>query len=108
MPLRPLSHVNVTGAAPIVSHVVHFRDRDLIPPLGIESALCREGNVVSSKMGAQIVIMGILNMPIDEIAIPDQDFTIVDSIVEAEPVRAEGNVQLELYADPNETQLERL
>ena len=75
---------------------------------GIESALCREGNVVSSKVGAQIVIMGILNMPVDEGAIPDQDFSVIDSIVEAEPVRAEANVQVELYAESNENRIDRL
>jgi len=47
-------------------------------------------------------------MPIDENAIPDQDFSIVDSIVEAGPVRAEANVRLEKYADPNENQIDRL
>ncbi|THH10272.1 hypothetical protein EW145_g1433 [Phellinidium pouzarii] len=66
----------------------------------IRSAYCKEGNVVSSKIGAQIVIRGILGLPIDIDEIADTGYPIVaDSIVEAEPVRAVDGVAVELYIE---------
>ncbi|KAI5124321.1 hypothetical protein M0805_008928 [Coniferiporia weirii] len=65
----------------------------------IRSSYCKEGNIVSSKIGAQIVIRGILGLPIDIDAIPDAAQIGADSIVEAEPVRAVDGVEIELYTD---------
>ncbi|KAH8117220.1 DEAD/H helicase [Phellopilus nigrolimitatus] len=66
----------------------------------IRSPYCKEGNVVSSKIGAQIVIRGILGLPIDVQAIPDANVQIgAESIIEAVPVRVVDGVEVELYAD---------
>ena len=59
---------------------------------------------MSSKLGAQIIIRGILGLPIDVDAIPDPDpeFNSVhlpDTIVQAEPVRVADGVEVELYTD---------
>jgi DEAD/DEAH box helicase domain-containing protein len=59
---------------------------------------------VSSKLGAQIIIRGILGLPIDVDAIPDPDsecdgIQLPETIVEADPVRTAEGVELELYAD---------
>lgn len=70
--------------------------------IGIRSALCKEGNIVSSKLGAQIIIRGILGLPIDEQAIPVNYMQISnqpDSIIKADPVRTIEGVRLEVYAD---------
>ena len=41
--------------------------------IGIESSICRSANLVTSKMGAGILLRGILDLEIDEDAIPDPD-----------------------------------
>lgn len=69
---------------------------------GIRSAYCKEGNVVSSKLGAQIVIRGILGLPIDMDSIPDPPESLADipqSIVVAEPIVPVDGVEVEYYAD---------
>lgn len=71
----------------------------LIALTGIQSPYCREQNIVASKIGAQIVVRSILGLPIDIDAIPEGETEIVDSIVEAEPVRAAEGVELELYVN---------
>lgn len=68
----------------------------------IRSAYCKEGNVVSSKLGAQIVIRGILGLPIDMDSIPDPPESLADvpqSIVAAEPIIPVDGVEIEYYAD---------
>ena len=52
-----------------------------------------------SKIGSQIVIRGILGLPINVEAIPIGESNGVDSIVEAQPVRAVDGVEIEYYAD---------
>ena len=71
----------------------------LIAFQGIQSPYCREQNIVASKLGAQIVIRSILGLPIDIDAIPEGETEILDTIVEAEPVRAAEGVEVELYVD---------
>ncbi|KAL5490199.1 HRQ1 [Sanghuangporus weigelae] len=65
----------------------------------IRSAFCKEQNIVSSKIGSQIVIRGILGLPINVEAIPVGESNGVDSIVEAQPIRAVDGVEIEYYAD---------
>ncbi|EJD05721.1 DEAD/H helicase [Fomitiporia mediterranea MF3/22] len=65
----------------------------------IRSAFCREHNLVYSRIGAQIVIRGILGLPIDVQAIPEGTSDGVDSIIQADPVRVADGVQVEYYAD---------
>ena len=67
--------------------------------LGITSAFCKEQNLVSSKIGARIVIRGILGLPIDVEAIPEGDSNGIDTIVEARPVRVVDGVEIEYYVD---------
>ena len=74
----------------------------LMRMVGIRSAYCKEGNVVSSKLGAQIVIRGILGLPIDMDSIPDPPESLVDppqSIIEARPIDAVEGVEVEYYVD---------
>ncbi len=68
--------------------------------LGIISSYCKENNDVASKLGAQVLLRGILGLPIDLDAIPEQDidnYTI--TVVEAQTVRAVQGVEVELYVD---------
>lgn len=53
---------------------------------------------MSSKIGSQIIIRGILGLPIDLEAIPEGETNGVDTIVEAEPVRVMDGVEIEYYA----------
>jgi len=54
---------------------------------------------VSSKLGAQIVLRGIMGLPIDIDAIPDPEVLaeLPETIVEAGTVRALDGVQVEYY-----------
>jgi len=66
--------------------------------VGIDSPFCKEGNEVSSKTGAQVILRGILNMPIDLDAIPATGFPYdpeMDTIAEASRVPQAGNVVVE-------------
>ena len=56
---------------------------------------------MSSKIGAQIILRGILDLPIDVDAIPE-DFggtSHPDTVVLARTVRAIDGVHVELYTD---------
>ncbi|KLO10412.1 DEAD/H helicase [Schizopora paradoxa] len=66
----------------------------------IISSYCKENNEVASKLGAQVLLRGVLGLPIDADAIPEQEdgsFTV--TIVEAQTVRAVEGVEVELYID---------
>lgn len=72
----------------------------LIWRTGVISSYCKENNEVASKLGAQVLLRGVLGLPIDVDAIPEQEdgnFTI--TVVEAQTVRAVEGVQVELYVD---------
>ena len=60
--------------------------------------------MVASKIGACVVLRGILNLPIDEDAIPDPDhedlLNIPETIVEASVVRAADGVVVEAEDSP--------
>jgi len=62
--------------------------------IGVQSSVCKEKNEVSSKIGALLIIKGVLGLPIDIDAIPAQQGRILpDTIIEAESVGvALGNV----------------
>lgn len=64
----------------------------------MESAACKQNNVVSSKLGALVVLKGVLNVAINPDDIPDQDmgpnFTQA-TIVEAQGVGAVEGVKVE-------------
>ncbi|CCM03863.1 uncharacterized protein FIBRA_06013 [Fibroporia radiculosa] len=63
----------------------------------IDSPLCKEGNEVSSKAGALIVLKAILGRPMDAELIPEYplDLNTYDTVVEAPPVRTADGVQVE-------------
>lgn len=66
-------------------------------PSGIHSAKCREENKVSSKLGALLVLRGLLNLEINPESIPERvdEETGFDTIVEADYVRAVDGVEVE-------------
>ena len=75
-------------------------NRYLTPPVGIISSYCKENNEVASKLGAQVLLRGVLGLPIDIDAIPEQEdgiFTV--TVVEAQAVRAVEGIEVELYID---------
>ena len=65
--------------------------------LGVQSAVCKEGNEVSSKIGAQIILRAILGLEIDADSIPVQTerLNTFRTIVEASNVPAEKGVAVE-------------
>ncbi|TDL27249.1 DEAD/H helicase [Rickenella mellea] len=69
-------------------------------PACIRSSTCKEGNLVMSKIGAQIIIRGILGLPINIDAIPDPESPVEtpQTIIEADNVRAVDGVEVEYWA----------
>lgn len=65
--------------------------------LGIHSATCREENKVSSKVGALLILRGILDLEINAESVPERvdEETGFDTIVEADYVRAVDGVEVE-------------
>jgi DEAD/DEAH box helicase domain-containing protein len=64
---------------------------------GVHSPLCKEGNQVSSKRGAHLILRGILGLEIDVDSIPTQDDGLDwSTVVEATSVRPVGNVPVEI------------
>ncbi len=66
--------------------------------IGTHSPLCREGNEVSSKLGAQIVLSALLSIPINLDAIPDDALPYdpeMDTIVVAPEVPMADHVEVE-------------
>ncbi len=64
---------------------------------GVHSATCKESNVVSSKLGARLVLRGLLNIPMEIDAIPVDDKGSTNTIIDANPVQLAPGVELELY-----------
>jgi hypothetical protein len=64
---------------------------------GIHSANCREENKVASKLGALLVLRGLLDLEINPESIPEQvdQETGFDTIVEADYVRPVDGVNVE-------------
>jgi DEAD/DEAH box helicase domain-containing protein len=52
---------------------------------------------VSSKLGARVVLRGLLNLPLEEEAIPFDENGITDTVVDAEPVQLAPGVEVEAY-----------
>jgi DEAD/DEAH box helicase domain-containing protein len=66
--------------------------------IGVDSPACREGNEVSSKLGAQIIFRGLLGLTIDLDAMPDIDpGSAPETVIEAESVQAIDGVEVEVY-----------
>ena len=97
----PLSRATVKTAVLIVSDqlrfVATFRMTDqVIFPLGIQSPSCKEGNLVSSKSGAQLVLKAVMGMTIDPDCVASQNgIQATETIVEAEAVPAVEGIQVE-------------
>jgi len=64
-------------------------------PQGVQSSTCKESNIVSSKLGARVVLRGLLNLPMEEDAIPRDENGITDTVVNADPVGVAPGVVLE-------------
>jgi DEAD/DEAH box helicase domain-containing protein len=53
----------------------------------VDSPDCKENNQVSSKLGAQVILQGILGLEIDWGSFPDVDpDTIPETVIEADSV----------------------
>jgi DEAD/DEAH box helicase domain-containing protein len=63
---------------------------------GVQSPACKEGNLVSSKLGALLIFKDILGLEIDAGSIPFQGNEAYSTVVEASSVRNAGEVQIEL------------
>ncbi|RPD79912.1 P-loop containing nucleoside triphosphate hydrolase protein [Lentinus tigrinus ALCF2SS1-7] len=64
----------------------------------VDSPSCKEGNLVSSKMGALIILKALLGLPIDVDLIRQQSDTVSDAfntVVEATSVRVAEGVEVE-------------
>lgn len=66
--------------------------------IGVQSANCKESNVVSSKLGARVVLRGLLDLPLEEDAIPLDVNGITNTVVDAEPVQVVPGVEVEQYS----------
>lgn len=70
----------------------------LIRTKGIDGPYCKEGNEVSSKVGAQVIIRGLLGMPVNIDALPAIQHTYdpeMDTIAHAVVVPNAENVLIE-------------
>lgn len=63
----------------------------------VQSAMCKESNIVSSKLGARVVLRGLLNLPLEESAIPLDVNGITDTVVDADIVELAPGVEVERY-----------
>lgn len=83
---------------PEISNRSYRRYHSTFFPIGVDSPACKEANEVSSKLGAQVILCGILGLTIDLNAIPDYDpGSVPETIIEAESVRALDGVEVEVY-----------
>ncbi|QRW02955.1 DEAD/DEAH box helicase [Ceratobasidium sp. AG-Ba] len=65
-------------------------------PSCIQGTKCTEGNIVSSKIGASLILKSLLDVEIDADSIPNFGITdLPDTIVEAESVRKANDVKVE-------------
>lgn len=63
----------------------------------MQSPSCKEGNEVSSKLGAQVILRGILGLEIEpeNIVLQFEGHRGFDTVIEASTVRAIDGVQVE-------------
>lgn len=54
--------------------------------------------MVSSKLGARVVLRGLLDLPLEEDAIPLDVNGITNTVVDAEPVQVVPGVEVEQYS----------
>jgi DEAD/DEAH box helicase domain-containing protein len=62
---------------------------------GIQLASCKEGNEIASKLGAKIILRGVLGRPVSLDDLPDMEPLENETIVPAPPVRVIGDVEVE-------------
>jgi DEAD/DEAH box helicase domain-containing protein len=79
------------------SSTVRFRGAYLVLSLGIHSSACREKNEISSKLGALLVLRGVLDIHVDPDSIPIQTEEQIghDTIVEPPGVGTMAGVSVE-------------
>lgn len=101
--MTPSSVVHAQKVAYIVSArlsvaLTHSSDPKRHRPFpGIHSTKCKEENKVASKLGALLILRGLLSLEIDPEIIPERvdEETGFDTIVEADYVRAVDGVEVE-------------
>lgn len=96
--MTPSKAVNATKDAQHVSGQSIAFVRCSFCIIGIDSPSCKEGNLVSSKTGALIVLKAILGRPIDVDLIPEYppaNNSLHDTIIEAIAVRAAEGIEVE-------------
>lgn len=95
-------HAPVSKVATLVSALgvieEHQTSTDRDASAGVVSPSCKEGNLVSSKAGALVIIKALLSLPIDIDLLgrqPDQSQPVHDTVVEATIVRVAEGVEVE-------------
>lgn len=76
----------------------HQASADCDASAGVVSPSCKEGNLVSSKAGALVIIKALLSLPIDIDLLDrqaDPSQTVHDTVVEATIVRVAEGVEVE-------------
>jgi DEAD/DEAH box helicase domain-containing protein len=63
---------------------------------GIKIASCKESNAVASKLGATVVLRGVLGLPVSPDDIPDSgEIEVLETVVAASAVHTLGDVAVE-------------
>lgn len=91
-------HANAARDVRRVSHLSVFIVLHSTCRTGIDSPSCKEGNLVSSKTGALIVLKAILGRPIDVDLIPEYPLEVNmthNTVIEAPAVRTAENIKVE-------------
>ena len=95
-PLLRLNLAHVLRVVPNVRQFPHLSRSSLTNTIGIHSSYCKEQNLVSSKVGACIVLKGVLGLPIDEDLIEQSDLPALHpTVILAAPVRVVDDVEVE-------------
>jgi len=95
----PLKHAIADMAATNVQMISRYSIYELTMKIGVQSPSCREGNQVSSKVGARVILRGILGLNINPDSIPVQDNEVLwNTVIEAVSVRPVDGVQVEVDA----------
>lgn len=73
--------------------------RILILEQGVDSPACKEHNEVSSKLGAQVILRGILGLSLGLSDFPDVDDSeaVAETVIDAESVGAIEGIEVEVH-----------
>lgn len=62
---------------------------------GIQLGSCKEGNEIASKLGARVILQGVLGRPVNLDQFPDIEPSDPETIVAATAVKAIADVEIE-------------